>query len=419
MKNIVRKCISDIRRRIIPAGYKRTQHGIKPIHWEELSFNDILRNVVRKVAKPQTAYWRLGVKSHAKGTFRELVENPETVDMDELFVVQANDLIVNITFAWEHAIAIVNKDDTGLLVSHRFPTYVFNRNVLPDFFKYVITQKWMQKQLDLISPGGAGRNRVMNKSAFLKIPCCVPPLAEQKRIAEILGCCDRMIALKKELIAEKKKQKKALMQKLLNPDSGFRLPGFTGEWRCRKLGTFCDTFSGGTPERSHSEYFCGEIPWIKSGELNSRFINATEEYISISALENSSAKMVDAHTLLIAMYGATAGAIALTYIKAAINQAVLAIIPDESVNKAFLMYALKNQIDLAISKYTQGGQPNFNAGIIKAFLIKIPSNKEQLAIADILSAADKEIDLLEQDLVQQKQKKKSLMQLLLTGIVRV
>lgn len=83
------------------------------------------------------------------------------------------------------------------------------------------------------------------------------------------------------------------------------------------------------------------------------------------------------------------------------------------------MYSLQNQIDLAISKYTQGGQPNFNAAIIKSLPINAPKLDEQKAIADILSAADKEIDLLEQELAQQEQKKKSLMQLLLTGIVRV
>ena len=85
----------------------------------------------------------------------------------------------------------------------------------------------------------------------------------------------------------------------------------------------------------------------------------------------------------------------------------------------FHLYSLKNQIDLAVLKYTQGGQPNFNAAIIKAFSIHTPNIEEQQAIADILSAADREIDLLEQELVQQEQKKKLLMQMLLTGIVRV
>ena len=310
--------------------------------------------------------------------------------------------------------------DSGI-VSPLYICFSAKDGVCADFYSYYFESEPFFRGIYKIAQEGARNHGLLNVSTedFFKMQIANPPLEEQRRIAEILGCCDRVIALKKELIAEKKKQKKALMQKLLNPDSGFRLPGFSGEWESQKLGTICNTFSGGTPDRSHPEYFNGTIPWIKSCELNTRLITEVEEYISEQALENSSAKMVDADTLLIAMYGATAGVLAITKIKAAINQAILAIVHSNSINKVFLMYSLQNQIDLAISKYTQGGQPNFNAAIIKSLPINAPKLDEQQAIADILSAADKEIDLFEQELVQQEQKKKSLMQLLLTGIVRV
>ena len=307
------------------------------------------------------------------------------------------------------------------VVSPLYICFAAKDGVCADFYSYYFESEPFYREIYKIAQEGARNHGLLNVATedFFKIRIANPPLEEQRRIAEILGCCDRVIALKKELIAEKKKQKKALMQKLLNPNSDFRLPGFSGEWKSQKLGNICNTFSGGTPDRSHPEYFNGTIPWIKSGELNTRLITDAEEYISAQALENSSAKMVDADTLLIAMYGATAGVIAIIKIKAAINQAILAIVHDDSIDKVFLMYSLQNQIDLAISKYTQGGQPNFNAAIIKSLPINAPKLDEQQAIAGILSAADKEIDLLEQELVQQEQKKKSLMQLLLTGIVRV
>ena len=307
------------------------------------------------------------------------------------------------------------------VVSPLYICFAAKDGVCADFYSYYFESEPFYREIYKIAQEGARNHGLLNVSTedFFKIQIANPPLEEQRRIAEILGCCDRVIALKKKLIAEKKKQKKALMQKLLNPDSGFRLPGFSGEWKSQKLGAICNTFSGGTPERSHHEYFNGRIPWIKSGELNTRLITSTEEYISEQALENSSVKMVDADTLLIAMYGATAGVIAITKIKAAINQAILAIVHDNTIDKVFLMYSLQNQIDLAISKYTQGGQPNFNAAIIKSLPINAPKLDEQKAIADILSEADKEIDLLEQELAQQEQKKKVLMQLLLTGTVRV
>ncbi|MDF2858619.1 MAG: restriction-modification system protein, partial [Neobacillus sp.] len=145
----------------------------------------------------------------------------------------------------------------------------------------------------------------------------------------------------------------------------------------------------------------------------------TEEKITHLGLKNSSAKIVPAGTILLALYGATAGVIAITKIDTAINQAILAITPVYQINTLFLMVSLENQMQIAIGKYTQGGQPNFNAGIIKKLEISIPDIEEQNAIAKVFSSADCEIELLEQELLQWQAKKRSLQQLLLTGIVRV
>jgi type I restriction enzyme S subunit len=244
-----------------------------------------------------------------------------------------------------------------------------------------------------------------------------PSLVEQQKIAEILSAQDKLIALKEKLIEEKKRQKKALMQQLLTGKK--RLPGFSGEWKQVKLGDICSTFSGGTPNRSHSEYYGGDIPWIKSGELNHGDIYDTEETLTDLGLNNSSAKLAPKGTLLIAMYGATAGILAFTHIDAAINQAILALIPTTNVSTCFIKESLDVQIETATHRLTQGGQPNFNASIIESFSISMPCFEEQEAISNIAKTADHEIALLNNDLYQEKQKKKALMQLLLTGIVRV
>ena len=415
MEQSIKQRIADIRRGNVPTGYKVSRSGIIPDGWTCCQPKEIFSG--KSIKNNDPALPVLSVTQESGVMLRdeldkdisykeESISNYKRVDVGD-FVISLRSFQGGIEYSSCRGV-----------VSPAYTVFSLSEQACCDYYKYYFKTDFFIKRLNS-AVYGIREGKQVGFQDFGNLHIHYPPLAEQRRIAEILGCCDRGIALKKELIAEKRRQKKALMQKLLYPDSGFRLPGFTGEWRCQKLGAFCDTFSGGTPERSHPEYYCGEIPWIKSGELNSRFINTSEEYISISALENSSAKMVEANTLLIAMYGATAGAIAITNIKAAINQAILAIIPDESVNKTFLMYSLKNQIDLAILKFTQGGQPNFNAAIIKALSIHTPNVKEQQAIADILSAADKEIDLLEQELAQQQQKKKSLMQLLLTGIARV
>lgn len=177
--------------------------------------------VVRKVDKPEESYVAVGIRSHFKGTFQRLIEDPRTVNMDSLYRVKENDLILNITFAWEGAIALVKKEDEECYVSHRFPTYEIKRSKAePCFIRQLIMSSRMKYDLSNISPGGAGRNRVLNKKDFLKMPIWLPDLETQKNIGEYLGAIDKEIDLLKQLADKYKTQKRGLMQKML-----------TGEWR--------------------------------------------------------------------------------------------------------------------------------------------------------------------------------------------
>lgn len=287
--------------------------------------------------------------------------------------------------------------------------------ILARFLYYYFLSSIFINYLKTISHGVTIAHYTINQVEQTPIP--LPPLPEQTAIAEILSTQDRVIELKEQLLAEKKRQKKYLMQQLLTGKK--RLKGFKGEWKRCKLGEVCDTYSGGTPNRAHPEYFGGNIPWIKSGELNKENIYSTEETITELGLENSSAKYIKKGTLLIAMYGATAGVVAISQIDATINQAILALIPKEEINILFIKNLIVNQIDMAVTSLTQGGQPNFNAQIVRSLNIFLPQHPEQTAIAEILSTADREIELIGQSIEAEKRKKKSLMQLLLTGIVRV
>lgn len=194
---------------------KNSSWGKIPFNWEERSIDYILESVVREVEKPKDSYCRLGLRSHAKGTFHELVEDPSTVSMDKLYIVKNKDLIVNITFAWEHAIALAKEEDDGKLVSHRFPTYEFKNNAIPEFYEYFVKQPKFKYMLGNISPGGAGRNRVMSKTDFMKLKVLVPPIEEQKSIVEILSTVDKEIELLEKELEKIKEQKKGLMQLLL------------------------------------------------------------------------------------------------------------------------------------------------------------------------------------------------------------
>ncbi len=184
--------------------------------WEKKKLGDCLTYSPREVPKPNSSFFALGIRSHGKGIFHKNDFEPEDLAMDVLYEVKENDLIVNITFAWEQAIAIAGKQDDGGLVSHRFPTYTFKtENAVPDFFRYFILQKHFKYQLDLISPGGAGRNRVMSKKDFPKIELVIPSVEEQKTIASVLNTAFKELSFHQNKLEALKNQKKGLMQLLL------------------------------------------------------------------------------------------------------------------------------------------------------------------------------------------------------------
>jgi type I restriction enzyme, S subunit len=192
--------------------------------WKEVPLNKIAQPIERSVKKPTSPYYSLGIRSHCKGTLTRFVEEPSKVMMDVLYTPKLDDLIVNITFAWEGAITVVTKEDEGKLVSHRFPMYRFKENALPSFYKYWITQKRFLFELANISPGGAGRNRVLSKKDFLKLRVNCPNIDEQRAIAKILTDADEEIDLYEKKLKQVKQQKKYLLNKLVTGE--IRLPEF-------------------------------------------------------------------------------------------------------------------------------------------------------------------------------------------------
>ena len=121
--------------------------------WKKHTLGAFLTPINRSVSKPDKEFLGLGIRSHGKGTFLKPNSDPTKIGMKTLYQVKENDLIVNITFAWEGAVAIVEPEDHGALVSHRFPTYIFETGlVIPEFFKYVIIQDRFKYLLGIISP---------------------------------------------------------------------------------------------------------------------------------------------------------------------------------------------------------------------------------------------------------------------------
>ena len=147
------------------------------------------------VATPQDGYTRMGVRSHAKGTFLAEVEPGQQIEERELSKVRANNLVVNIVFAWEHAVAITTEKDAKALVSHRFPQFSFHDDMEPDFFRYATLDPDFKNHLWLASPSGAGRNKTLNIKTMLEYKFDIPLRSEQARIAVFFQHLDSLITL--------------------------------------------------------------------------------------------------------------------------------------------------------------------------------------------------------------------------------
>jgi type I restriction enzyme S subunit len=170
-------------------------------------------------------------------------------------------------------------------------------------------------------------------------------------------------------------------------------------WTIAKLGDICFTTSGGTPSRKVPNYYGGNIPWVKSGELDKGLILDTEEKITEEAIQNSSAKIFPGGTLLIALYGATVGKLAFLGVPAATNQAVCGIYESEAIYSHLLYYFLLYQRGNLIKQSIGGAQPNISQGIIKGLSVPLaPFNEQKRILAkleQLLTDLDKGIEYLE------------------------
>ena len=174
-------------------------------------------------------------------------------------------------------------------------------------------------------------------------------------------------------------------KKVLNVPA-LRFPEFSREWKRHKLSEICSFYSGGTPSSSKKEFYNGNIPFIRSGELHK---DKTELFITEDGLNSSAAKLVEIGDLLLALYGATSGDIAISKIKGAINQAILCIRTKQ--NKKFIESVWNKHVDRLLQTYLQGGQGNLSADIVKNIPFYFADLEEQDKLANFISLLDERI----------------------------
>lgn len=419
MNSEIKQRIEQIKNGEVPAGYISTKVGVLP-KWDCAHINQIAEPITDKVGdgiyETLSISAGIGFVNQAKKFGKELSGK----QYEKYTVLKRGDFSYNKGNSKTYPQGCIYrlKDRETAAVPNVFESFSIEKGN-PDYYEQLFKSGFLNKQLSTKINHGVRDDGLLNLTGkdFYSCYLPVPPLSEQQKIAEILMQCDKVIELKQKRIEEEKKLKKALMQKLLNPDSGIRLAEFKGEWKKTCIGDITELYSGGTPKSSDAENYADEsgIPFIRSGEISSM---CTELFLSEMGYRNSSAKMIKKGDLLYALYGANSGDCFISKMDGAINQAILCI-KSKVEDIRYIYYVLSDSREKITSVYLQGGQGNLSAAIIKKLKIALPSIEEQREIVAVLNSKDTIIEKLEKELKQWKQKKKSLMQLLLTGIVRV
>ncbi|WP_433587422.1 restriction endonuclease subunit S [Providencia alcalifaciens] len=254
----------------------------------------------------------------------------------------------------------------------------------------------------------------------------LPPLPEQRKIAKILSTWDKAISTTEKLIATSQQQKKALMQQLLtgkkrlvNPDTG---KVFEGEWEEVKLDDLALYRRGSFPQPYGNPEWVDEVngyPFIQVFDIdkNMKLKKATKTKISDAAIDKS--VFIEAGTVIVSLQGSI-GRVAITQYDAYVDRTVLLFQSfKRKMDTIYFAYAIQELFEIEKEKAPGGTIKTITKQVLSNFTIKVPTHYEQQKIASVLTAADKEIELLQAKLAHLKDEKKALMQQLLTGKRRV
>jgi type I restriction-modification system, specificity subunit len=305
----------------------------------------------------------ISVQLHGKGAVQRVLSQEKAPSPFKGFVGREGQIVYSRIWARKGAIAKIGKDLDGVVVSSEFPLF----NVCPvadiDYLIYAFQSSSFKQQLELAGAGTSGQNRIKEK-AFLNFEIPLPPLGEQKRIAEILGGVANAIHTVEQQIETANQLEKSLFNQFRRQYSAL----------CSPIKNICKVQTGATPSRKNSAYYDGGIPWVKTGEVNGGKIEETEEYITELAVQETNCRKFPIGTILVAMYGqgATRGKVGILNCAAATNQACAALIALACEDQEYIFAVLRNCYDELRNLGRGGTQPNLNLTLVKEFEIPWP-----------------------------------------------
>lgn len=276
---------------------------------------------------------------------------------------------------------------------------------------------WYYKVINWQTEDGGIVSRLYNNN--LRNSCiAIPPLPEQKAIAEALSDVDALLAAITKLIEKKRAIKQGAMQELLTGKK--RLAGFTGKWVEKRLGDVGEFVGGGTPSTAISSYWGGDIDWYTPAEIGyAKYVNSSNRRITNEGLRNSAARVLPAGAILLTTR-ASIGLRAILKHEAATNQGFQSLIVNEESDSEFMYYFLSTVVEEMESRASGSTFLEISSSKLKEIPIVVPQTvAEQKAIASVLSDMDAEIAALEATRAKYESIKQGMMQELLTGKTRL
>lgn len=390
--------------------------------WIRVKLSDCLARVERPVNVVQDKhYTQIGIRSHGKGVFHKEAVTGEELGNKAVYWVDPDCFVLNIVFAWEQAVGKTTSSEAGMIASHRFPMYRPKDNLVDiDYLISFFMTKRGKEVLEAASPGGAGRNRTLGQERFLNSVITLPPIAEQRKIAEILSAQDRIIELKTKLLEEKKRLKKYLCQVLLSGKR--RFPSYHEPWNkvclssilkektinCKNqnLRVYSVSVDVGVVDqiehlgRSYAARDISKYTVVEKGDVI--YTKSPTGLFPFGIVKQSQMDASGAVSPLYAVYSPKSielGYLLHTYFSYPLNTT--------NYLKSLIQRGPKNTMSIS------------NSDFLKKAL-HLPVDKDEIArLSDLFKQIDIEIRIMANNIEQENLKKKALMQQLLTGKIRV
>ncbi len=402
---------------------------VGPKGWKNVRLEDVCE-------RPQYGYTASAIEQPVGPHFLRITDITEEgvnwasvpyckISDDEKYALKDGDILVARIGATTGKSFLITKAPRAIFASYLIRIRV-KHSLIPEFLNLYM-QSQMYWQYIQLTKGGRLKQGV-NIPVLNELPVPLPPVSEQKEITRVLSTIRKSQQAAREVIEAAEEIRRTLVVSLRQNEllEGFAIGGLRKnaqlppDWKFCRLSEIADTQSGGTPRRDHPEFFTGNIPWLKSGELDDQEIFQSDEQINQEALENSNAKILPKNTLLVALYGATVGKTGMLRIPAATNQAICSVTPKNyQFSPDFLRYYLISRRDDLLQQRYGAAQPNISQQILRNLEIILPPLHEQQRIATRLKTLDKKIATEEQRMVLLQNLYHTLLHDLFNGRIRL